>query len=149
MNFHAALLDEVQGYTIGHAAWRGTDRVLAERLAKTLGEDREAEIRRHLHSKPLQAALEGRDVLLWVGADDLVRLVDAQPSSREVAAHRLAHHPGPDSCRLCLMREPRSLQSELQPEVDGRGEHVDGSFVHPQCAVAWSRLRQIAERGAA
>lgn len=141
--FHGELLNHLQAVAIGYAVWRGQDTALAGTLAKSLGTpDRLDEIRRHLHSRPLAAALSTRDIALWVGHDALVRLVDQTPGGLKAAVLRTQHHPGPNACRYCLMIERQSLQPELQPETDARGDAVPGSFVHRQCAVAWARLRQ-------
>lgn len=141
--FHGELLDHLQAVAIGHAAWKGQDTSLAGVLAKSLGApERLDEVRRFLHSKPLAAALSTRDIALWVGHDALARLVDQQPVSFRAAVLRVQHHPGANACRYCLMAERQSLQPELEPEIDARGDAVPGSFVHRQCAVAWARLRQ-------
>ena len=146
--FPDELINHVQAIAIAHAAWRGLDTVLAGLLAKSLRTpDRLDEIRRLLHSTPLRASLAPRDVLLWIGHDGLVRLVDAQPVSHRAAILRTAHHPGPGACRFCLMAEATRLDPELSPEVDARGDVVPGSFVHKACAAAWARLRaQVAQR---
>lgn len=142
-SFHEELLNHLQAVGIAYAAWKGQDTALAGVLAKALATpDRLDEIRRHLHSKPLAAALSARDIALWVGHDALVRLVDQTPGTRKAAALRVQHHPGANTCRYCLLTERQSLQPELQPEVDAFDAAVAGSFTHRQCAVAWARLRQ-------
>jgi len=145
--FADEILDQLQAVAIAHGTLRTSDKALAEVVANALdAPERVAEIRRHLHSMPLRTALHARDVLLFFGFDGLVRLVDAQPVSDKAARLRVAHQPGPDTCRFCLMTEKRSLQPELMPELDDRGQRVPGSFLHEACMPAWNRLRQQATR---
>lgn len=142
ITFPGELVAHIQSIAIAYAAWRGAAATLADLLAQSMATPaRLDEIRRLLHSKPLQSALAARDVLLWVGHDGQLRLVDAQPVSHRAAVLRVQHHPGQHACRFCLMTEAQRLDPELDPERDVRGEVVVGSFVHPRCAVAWSRLR--------
>lgn len=141
------LLNEIQALAISLAVWRGPTQHLASLLSKSLNAD-VATITRHLHSKPLQTALMTRDVILWRGSDGLLRLVDAQPVTTQAAAQRVAHHPGQKGCRYCLLSEANP-QNELTAEIDNRGLLVPGSFVHPQCATHWSRLRNQVERSKA
>ena len=145
MTFHEELLNHLQAIAIGHAAWVGQDAALAGALVKSMQTPgRHEEIRRHLHSKPLAAALGAREIAIWIGNDGLVRLVDQTVSTRKAAALRVQHHPGANACRYCLLTERQSLQPELEPEVDTRGDVVPGSFVHHGCAAAWARLRLLA-----
>lgn len=146
--FPDELVNTIQSVAIAHSAWRGPAATLADTLAMAMATpDRLDEIRRLLHSKPLQAALAARDVLLWIGHDAMLRVVDAQPGSHHAAVLRTQHHPGQYACRFCLMIECQSLQPELLPEADVRGDAVQGSFLHPACAAPFARLRaQVAQR---
>lgn len=147
--FNQDLVGLIQSIAISHSAWRGTTDALANSLMLAMecefSQHRVEEIRRLLYSQPLQAALAGRDIALWVGADKLMRLVDQSPSSRKAAILRTQHHPGPKACRFCLILEAARLQPELEPERDARDEIVAGSSVHKQCAAAWRRLRLLAQ----
>lgn len=146
-DFHQLFAGQLQALAISHAAWKGTLDALVAALARASGEDHSADIRRLLYSQPLRAALHGRDVALWCGHDGLFRLIDQTPVGFPAACRRVRHHPGPQTCRYCLLTEPHALQPELEPERDPRGEFVPGSFVHPRCAAAWARLRaQVAQR---
>lgn len=148
--FADELVNTLQSVTIAYSVWRGPAATLAEVLAKSMATpDRLDEIRRLLHSKPLQSALSTRDIGLWIGHDGQLRLVDQQPSSFKAAVLRTQHHPGQNACRYCLMPERPSLQPEIELERDVRGEVVVGSFVHARCAVPFARLRaQVAQREA-
>lgn len=149
-DFLQELVGLIQGIAIAHSAWRGTDQALADFIVRALERDfSQAElddVRRLLHSQPLQAVLASRDVALWVGHDKLLRLVDQSPSSKRAAILRTQHHPGPSCCRYCLMREPNSLQPELEAERAPSGELLQGSMLHPRCANAWAKLKLQAER---
>lgn len=147
MTFADGILDQLQAIAISFNAWRGSDATLAAFVAKALdAPERQTEIQRHLRSKPLQTALHARDVALWIGHDKLLRLVDQQPLGARAAGLRVAHHPGPNACRYCLLAEVQSLTPELEQELDAYGVFVPGSFVHPLCATAWGRLRSQAEQ---
>ena len=151
-DFAQDLVALVQSIAIAHSTWRGSDTALADVLLKALRREGYSErdlddVRRLLHSQPLRAALASRDVALWTGKDKLLRLVDQQPSSRKAALLRTQHHPGPTCCRYCLLREAQSLNPELQPERDARGEIIPGSSVHENCAAAFQRLRTLVESG--
>lgn len=150
MNFYDELVNTIQSVGIAYSVWRGPAATLADVLAKAMATPgRLDEIRRLLHSQPLRAALSTRDIGLWTGHDGQLRLVDQQPSSFKAAVLRTQHHPGAGACRYCLMAEPMRLEPELEPERDARGDTVPGSFVHKQCATAWTRLRaQVASREA-
>ncbi|MBI3144472.1 MAG: hypothetical protein HYZ18_04235 [Pseudogulbenkiania sp.] len=141
-------INTLQSTVIAHAAWRGDINVFADVILKAMGQefcqtDLE-KLRNLLRSSQLRIALNSRDCALWLGQDKLLRMVDQQPSSLRAAKLRLAHHPGPNTCRYCLMTEAKPL-IELTQEKDSNGHHVAGSFVHLNCETAWRRLRmQIA-----
>lgn len=141
--FIPELVGLVQSIAVAYGVWRGTDNALADFVVKAMerGEFSQAEldtVRRLLHSQPLQAALAARDVALFRRSDGLFRLIDQQPSSLKGAMLRVAHHPGPNCCRYCLLKEN---MSELEPEFDAKNEPINGSFLHKHCQAAWRKLR--------
>lgn len=144
--FQEELVGVIQGIAISYSSWRGSDSALADFITRGMQKEfSEAEfdnVRRLLHSTPLQAALAARDVALFRGADGLFRLIDQQPISLKGAILRTAHHPGPDCCRSCLLNDPRELEIEKAPD----NSPIQGSFLHKHCANAWRKLKmQVAD----
>lgn len=138
------LIGTIQSIAIAHRAWRGDIGLFADVTLRALGGEYSQrdldELRSLLRSNALKSALNSRDVLMWTGHDGLLRLIDAQPVSLKAARAKVAHQPGPYSCRFCLMNESPKLP-ELEQEKSERGEYIAGSFTHPACANSFRRLR--------